>query len=596
MGFENRIFISAEQFAMSSSNFSLPRAAAGGDSATGAPDLSQSVPSSPIIAGAAAGVTFGDNCVHEFDPAASLGEQGRNSPLVELDSGDTELLPIDPVVVPEGAQLSQMLFFVVWIVNFGISAINGFVTQNTKLDAHQIAQALRNFVRFQSKNNGTHISQFLKRTLKKFKNLANSFNAEHPANVVTLMSLGYDEKTAHGILDSLNGRALKPFGDESAQILPRDRICWFWIFINLRMRTNFFNSADSLKAFFLHTTNPSGYPLPQDCHQVASEACRQFDSQVPKSCTRVQGQGQGQRQPRGSSATSVAGSDFTTMTQIGGFLWKYHAAFTAASKLLNEWLSGNRLLREGKSQLSEEALIALVYRLLAKMQCSKTGEFGTDRAYSSHIYTTLMAAYWRANNSGTRFVARLLDTFSSILCATGNYDAAIEWLNRALQCKHPKNGELTEAEVAVLNFAFISMSLGVQSLASCTSKNLGALFAHIFDGDELEVDQSVAPQFESAIERVAEDFANEPEFEAKPVSTEAVSAVSAVSKAPNGGLRTRGGPPRGRGGAGGAVAGGGQTHHASQYARSAEFDEMMRAVAADPEKRAQMLKWLSESK
>jgi len=279
------------------------------------------------------------------------------------------------------------------------------------------------------------------------------------------------------------------------------------------------------------------------------------------------------------------------MTQIGGFLWKYHTAFTAASRLLNEWLSGNDHLRNGRTELSEEALIALVYRLFAKMQCSKTGEFGTDRAYSSYIYTKLMEAYWRAQNSGARFVARLLETFSSILCATGNYDAAIEWLNRALQCKHPKKGELTSEEVAVLNFAFISMSLGVQSLASCTSDNLGALFTHIFDGADLEVDESEAPKFQSAIDRVAEDFANEPQVEAMKGPSPVPSPVP--SNVPTG-PRFRGGPPRGRGG---AVAGGGHSEHrASQDARSFELDAMIKAVAKNPEKKAQLMEWLAKSK
>jgi hypothetical protein len=527
--------------------------------------------------GEAAGVTFGDNSIHEFDPSNAPDEE-RGSPLMEPDSGDKDLPQIAPVDVQEGVHLSRALLHVIWIVNFAIGAINGFVTQTTSLDAHQIAQALRNHVRFYSKDNGRHISQFLKRTLKKFKNIANSFNAVHPANMVTFTSLGYDEQTANKILEFLNGNSLKP--NDGSKILPRDRICWFWIFINLRMRTQLFNSSDSLKAFFRYATNPSGYPLPQNCQQVAEEACSQFDSQVPKSGTRVQGQGQ--RQPHGSSAASVAGSDFTTMTQIGGFLWKYHAAFTAVSKLLTEWLTGNAHLRNGRTELSEEALIALVYRLLAKMQCSKTGEFGTDRAYSSYIYTKLMEAYWRAQNSGARFVLRLQETFSSILCATGNYDAAIEWLNRALRCLHPKKGELTPEEVAVLNFAFISMSLGVQSLASCTTKNLGALFEHIFDDAELEVDESEAPKFQSAIDRVAADFATEPEVEAKPV----------LAEVPTSERRSRGGPPRGRGGS--AVGGGHSAHRASSDARNAELKAMMREAAADPQRKAQLMEWLTK--
>jgi hypothetical protein len=195
------------------------------------------------------------------------------------------------------------------------------------------------------------------------------------------------------------------------------------------------------------------------------------------------------------------------------------------------------------------------------MQCSKTGDFGTDRAYSSHIYTTLMAAYWKAQKKNTRFVARPLETFSSIMCATGNYDAAIEWLNRALKCQHPKKGDLTPAEVAVLNFAFISMSLGVQSLASCTSDNLAALFAHIFDGADLEVDESEAPKFQSAIDHVAEHFSKEPE---------------AVSKDQIDGLRSRGG----------------QAHRASPAARNTELEAMKKAISSDPEKKAEIMKWL----
>lgn len=560
----------------SSSGQPSPALMASQDSSSGGANahcLSKSRDQSPRSG--AAEVTFGDNTVHEFDPS-DAPDDGQESRLVEPESGDKELPPITQVDVPEGVQVSHVLLHVILIVNIAISAINGFVTQRTSLDAHQIAQALRNHVRFYSKDNGRHISQFLKRTLKKFKNLGNSFNAEHPANMVTLMSLGYDEKTAKQILDSLNGRSLKPIDDVSAQILPRDRICWFWFFINLRMRTNFFNGADSLTAFFLHATNPSGYPLPQDCQQVASDACRQllFKRQVPEPGTHVQGQR--------LAYISSARSDFSNMTQTGGYLWKYHAAFTAVSKLLIEWLTNNVHLHDQRTKLSEEALIDIVYRLLTKMQCSKTGDFGTDRAYSSYIYAKLMEAYWRAQKSDTRFVLRLKETFSSILCATGNYDAAIEWLNRALQCKHQKKGDLTSEEIAVLNFAFISMSLGVQSLASCTSDNLGALFTHIFDGTDLEVDELEAPKFQSAIDRVATDFANEPEVEDKLVSAEV----------PTSELRSRGGPTRGRGGA--AAGSGHSAHRASHDARNVELEAMMKAAAADPQKRDAMLKWLSE--
>jgi hypothetical protein len=579
MGFECRIFISAEHFAMNSSPVSKDSSSGDGAAFN---HLLRSLEPSPRGGGEAAGVTFGDNSVHEFDPLDALGEE-QGSPLAE--PGDTDLPPIEPVVIPKGTQLTSDLMFIIWIVNFAISAINGFVNQTTSLDAHQIAQALRNHARFQSKNNEHHITQFLKRTLKKFKNLANSFNAEHPANMVTLMSLGYDEQTARKILEFLNGKFLKPFGDGS-KISPRDRLCWFWIFINLRMRTPMFNSPDGLTAFFHHANNPSGCPLPQDCQQVATEAHSQFESQVPKSGTSGV---KGQRQARESAAASVAGSDFTTMTQKCGFLWKYHAAFAAVSKLLNEFLSGNVHLSDPRTRMSVEALIELVYRILAKMQCSKTGDFGTERAYSSYIYSKLMEAYWRARNSGTRFVLRLLETFSSILCATGNYDAAIEWLRQALLCKHPKKGDLTADEVAVLNFAFISMSLGVQSLASCTSDNLEALFVHIFDGAELEVDESEAQKFQSAIDRVAADFATPPAEVIAEVHTESdpVQVVNSVANRHDTSRRHSRGTHH-------SVRGGHSEHRASQDARNSELEAMMKAAAADPQKKAAMLKWLSE--
>ena len=569
MGFENRIFISAEQFAMSRSySHSRVDAAAGGRAAS------------------AGGVTFGDNHVRQFDSsdAPDQFDDPDDEQLQEQDH-DAMLPEIPPVDVSEG--LSDELNLSSWIVNHGIRMINTVVTQATNLDPNQIARALRDHVRFHGKKKNLHMKQYMKRTINRLMKLSTSFDAEHPANLVTLLSLGYDEREAIKILEFFNGSGLKPFSSQGS-LGPCDRMCWFWIFVNLNMRTDMFSECENpLQMFKLYATNPSQYQLPQQYQSVAQEALSHFQSQVSSSASHEQGQALGS-----SCAASVAGSDFSAMTETGGFLSKFHAAFTALSKLFNEWLTGNDHLRNESAGLSEEALIEIAFRLLEKMQCSKTGKFGTDRAFSDQIYSKLIEAYRNEQRKGTRFVLRLRETFSSILCATGNYDAAIEWLNRALQCQHPRKGNLTRAEVAVLNFAFISMSLGVQSLASCTSENLRALFAHIFDGAELEVDESEAPKFLSAIDRVAADFAIKRKIEAKPVSTEAVSAVSAVSEAPNGGLRTRGGPPRGRGG---AVAGGGQTHRASQDARSAEFDAMMRAAAADPEKRAQMLKWLSES-
>jgi len=561
---------------MSGSKSSLRDSADGGRRDTQAAEVHSRMDDSlspPKGGRAAAGVTFGDSHVRQFDSSAdpAQADDAEDDELQEPDH-DATLPQIPQVEIPDG--LSAELNLVIWIVKHGIGMINSFVNQATQLDPSQIARALRDHVRFHGNKKDRHIEQFMKRTFKRLKKLSTTFDATHPANLVTLLSLGYDETKATEILEFFDGRCLKPIYSQG-KLGPCDRMCWFWIFVNLNMWTDMFSKCENpLHLFKMYATNPSKQ-LPQQYQSVAQQALSNFQSQFPpSSASHKQGQARGS-----SCAASVAGSDFSAMTQTGGYLWKFHAAFTALSKLLNEWLTGNDHLRNERAGLSEEALIEIVFRLLEKMQCSKTGEFGTDRAFSDQIYAKLIAAYWKAQRNGTRFVLRLLETFSSILCATGNYDAAIEWLNQALQCQHPKNGDLTEAEVALLKFAFISMSLGVQSLASCTSENLGALFGHIFDGAELEVNHSVAPQFQSAIERVAEDFAKEPEVEGKSVPDEQP-------------LRTRGSRSRGRGG---AVAGGGHAHSTSPDARSAELEAMMKAAAANPEKKAQMLKWLSEN-
>jgi hypothetical protein len=198
----------------------------------------------------------------------------------------------------------------------------------------------------------------------------------------------------------------------------------------------------------------------------------------------------------------------------------------------------------------------------------KIGSF-TDSYCLNQNYNKLMTEYWKAKNSGLCFVFRLYQTVPNILRVMGIYDTVNELLNHALQCQHPNKDELT------LIFVLIYISLMVQSPALCTSDNLGALFAHIFDGAKLEVDQSVAPQFQSAINRVAEDFAKEPA--AGPFSTDA------GSEALTGPLLRRGGRG-GRGGRGCAVAGSG-----------AEFEaDMKNAIAAAPQNKAQLMIWLSE--
>jgi tetratricopeptide (TPR) repeat protein len=391
----------------------------------------------------------------------------------------------------------------------------------------------------------------------------------HPANVVLLLSLGFSEEQAKRFLEFFNGR-LMPFNGEQ-QTTPRDRVAWFWIFINLRMTTSMFESDHGFRLFFAHAT--TGCALPQEFANVAQAAFSQFDAQVPK-C----GQQPTRKAQSCGGAASVAGSDFSTMTQTGGYLWKFHAALSAISRLLNEWFSENEHLMNERARMSEESLIETVLRVFVKMQCSKTGQFGNERTFSTHIYIKLMQAFWKAKKANKRFTLRLYETFSSILCATGNYEAAIEWLSRALQCEDPE-AEPTHEEIAILKFAFIAISLGVQSLASCTPENLGALFAHIFDDEELEVDSSEAAKFQSAINRVAEDFETEPQ------ATHDSSEVPTPERHSHG---------RGRGGA--AVGGGHAAHRASKDARSLEFEKMLQEAAADPARRQQLMEWLANSK
>jgi hypothetical protein len=510
-------------------------------------------------------------------PAVSFGgvsvcADEDESRLQEPLDGDSGLQEIEHVVPPHGYVLTPKFIHILWVVNFAIALINSAVNKTTALDPSQIARALRDHTRFRGNQAQHHIHQFLRRILTNFKRIANQFDPMHPANFVVLLSLGFCEEQSRKLLKSFNGH-LKPFNG-GQKTTPRDRMAWFWIFINLRMRTSIFQSDDGIQAFFAHATN-SGDALSQEFAKVEQAAFSQFDAQVPK-C------GQPTRKAQScGSGVSVAGSDFSTMTQTGGYLWKFHAALSAISRLLNEWFGENEHLMDERARMSEESLIELVLRVIAKMQCSKTGQFGTERSFSTHIYIKLMQAFWKAKKAGKRFTLRFYETFSSILCATGNYEAAIEWLSRALECEHPNEAEPTLEEIAILKFAFIAISLGVQSLASCTPDNLGALFAHIFNDEELEVEASEAVKFESAINRVAEDFETEPQ------------ATHDSSEVPTPELSSRG---RSCGSA--AVDGGHAAHRASEDARRREFKKMLQeAAAADPAKKEQLMKWwLANSK
>ena len=220
--------------------------------------------------------------------------------------------------------------------------------------------------------------------------------------------------------------------------------------------------------------------------------------------------------------------------------------------------------------------ILLIWKALSTMHrrvaSSATGvmSYSEDNVnYSKLIYSKLIAAYWRAKNSSKKFAIRPQETFSLILRGTVNDNTITELLNRVLQCQHPKKNKL------LLSFVFIFLALKAKSSEFCTSDNLTALFAHIFDGADLEVDKSDAEKFQSAIDRVATDFANEPE-----AGSEALT-----------------GSPLRHGGRGGAAACSGHSaHRSSPDASNSEFEAMMRAASSAAEKQAAMMKWLAESK
>jgi hypothetical protein len=224
----------------------------------------------------------------------------------------------------------------------------------------------------------------------------------------------------------------------------------------------------------------------------------------------------------------------------------------------------------------------VIWKALSKMSTKgsaisgvRIGSFGTDSYCLNQNYTNLMNEYWKAKNSGLCFDFRLHQTVSNIFRVMGIYDTVNELLNHALQCQHPNKDELT------LIFVLISISLMVQSPALCTSDNLGALFAHIFEGADLEVDDSEVSKFQSAINRVAVDFAKEPA--AGPFSTDAGSEALTGQPLRRGGRGGLGGLG-GRGGRGCAVAGSG-----------AEFEaDMKNAIAAAPQNKAQLMIWLTE--
>jgi hypothetical protein len=508
-----------------------------------------------------AGVTFGEP---KFFGGSGTDHDEDDDKLDDLDDPDSELPPIEVVVVSEGTTVSHDLVMMIWNLNFAIGLINAFISGETgQLGAEHIARALRNYFRFridQYRKSKYHIKQFLRRTLTTFKKLSSTFDPMHQANLVTLLSLGFGFGQASKILTFFNGPILTGF-DGSRNPTPRIRMCWFWVFINLRMKTEIFESEAGYREFFKHASDPRSNPLSPQYHDVAQEAFADFNSQVPPQSD----QSSKKAKAQGSGTASVAGSKFSTMTAVGGFLWKYHAALTAASKLLTAWLAVNACLRDERTKLTEQALIHHLFRLLSKLQCSSGGDFNTEREFSSEIYEKLMKAFWNSKKSGKRFRLRFLDTFSSILCATGNYDAAYEWLRRALECKHStEKADPTEEEVGVLQFAFISISVGINSLRSCNSQTLGSLFVHIFFDEEFEVDLQKRAQIEASIARVTEDFETEPVFQPRRVpKCDRPEAGEAQSE-----------------------------HGMSESERNRAFERMLREAKSNPQKKGQLAQFL----
>ena len=490
-------------------------------------------------------------------------EEEQDDELDDLDDPDSELPPIEMVEVTEGTMVSPNFMMVICYINTAIFLINAFIRGETgDLGAEHIARALRNYFRLriaQYRRSKYHINQFLRRTLETFKKLSSTFDPLHPANLVTLLSLGFTFEQSCKLLDFFNSSILKDF-DGKPNPTRRTRMCWFWVFINLRMKTEIFDSQAGYEEFFRHASNAPLNPLSPQYHDVAQEAFAEFDSQVPQA-----DQSSKKAKAQGSGAASFAGSNFSTMTAVGGFLWKYHAALTAASKLLTAWLAADQYLRDPRTNLTEETLIHHLFRLLSRLQCSSSGDFNTARQFSSEIYEKLMTAFWNSKKSGRRFRLRFLDTFSSILCATGNYDAAYAWLKRALECIYSAETKApTKEEVGVLQFALISISLGINSLRSCNSETLGSLFVHIFFEEDFEVDASQRAQIEASIARVIEDFETEPVFQPRRV------------------------PKCDR-----AEAGEAQSEHGmSESERNRAFEKMLREAKSKPETRDKLTEFL----
>ena len=552
---------------MDGSNSPLPRAAAGGGAADGAaPDLSQSVENSPrdkieaatgggrAVAGDRRAVAFSDEqCVvecHDDTDDEDLSPQPGEGPNEE----------IIPVVIPENLVISRELEDAIWIVNDTIHMLNAAQRGETRLSPTELPRALRDKIRLQDSTNdlGRTVAIFLKRLLSSLQRIgSDNFDIRHSSNIIALVAVGFIESEAEVIIEFLAGRSLKPLNSKARSLSSRDRAWYFFLFMSLKLKTDLLDTEDGVNWFFSYATNPTVLPDAWDqasFSSVVEPISRRFGSIRAKGLTKKSERKQARDDSANADdAASVACSEFSTATQnADGPLWKYVVAFKTLSKLLNAWLKGNELLCQGRGELTDEALVRLIFRFLKRMQCSRTGTFDTDREYSAHIYESLMRAYWKAKSEGKKLILRLHDTFSAILCATCNFPAAIEWLDQAIQCQHPKGNSLTKQEKALINFALSASAMGAQTLATCSDRNIEALFLHFFNGDELKVSGADAAKIQSAIDRVAKDFETcpfdsvEPSHHAVPEANSAHGAEQVEQAIPE--FHGRGTPFRGRGG------------------------------------------------
>lgn len=482
------------------------------------------------------------------------------SPLCEDQS---EFLPA--VVIPDGVNISLQLTDAIWDINDLIDQLNAAKRGETRLDPKELARAIRDRIRLRDPTNdhGRTVAIFLKRLTSSLQRIgSDDFNINHSSNIVALIAAGFIESEALSIIYFLAGRALKPLNPNARGLTSRDRMWYFFLFMQLKLTTKLLNTEAGVNQFFSFAVNPNAIPAgwaQADFTSLVGQIYRRFGSIREKGLTKKTDRKQARNDSTNADdAESVAGSEFSSATQTSdGPLWKYFQAIKTLSELLNLWLEGDELLCQGRGELTEEALLKLIFRFLKRMQCSKSGTFDTDRMYSAHIYEALMKAYWTARKAGKKLILRLHDTFSALLCATCNRAAAYEWLVRAIECIHPKGNQLTEDETALINFALSASAMGAQTLATCSDRNMEALFRHFFDGDELKVSGTDAAKIQSAIDRVARDFQINPFAVVDPECHAAPECHSTHEPEKNGGdqaeqpiaeFRGRGDQQRGRGG------------------------------------------------